>query len=103
MKYFLIIDPDTQWFSYAAKCEKYPYSPNSFWVKEAIDIDGAIGELSFIHKICQEERDINNVYFCGAVYNTNYCGWQICEHTFAKIKRINELAPLVAEYQKLVL
>lgn len=101
--HYLIVDNNLQYFSYIVKAvkDKLFNGIESWKVIEAYEIPLEFN-CPFSSKIFKSEVDFINNCFCGKqVSHQSFCGWELCCHDFATLKRLLELFPAYSEFQKL--
>jgi hypothetical protein len=95
MKYYLLHDNNTQWFTKIVSIDIKSVDEKNDGIEEFIDVDTAI-KGPFIESIFERELHFSNKKF----YGNSYYGWTISKNEFDRLKRLTELYPKYLEYMK---
>ena len=103
MKYYLITDIGTQWFTYIVSARELPPSKTRIRrcnITSFLKLDLGM-HSNFINNIQSREPNFMLAEFLGWIESGDYYGWALSEKEFDTIKEMIYIYPTVEKFNKL--
>ena len=98
MKYAVVTDCSTQWFTYLVK---YEMSTFEYSMEAYHDLPNRVNDTAFCKNIFDRPCDINNDEEMVINGNKGFYGWHVSEDDYFRIKELIKSAKVVDIFEKL--